>query len=296
MEKFELTKRLTKGIYGEIFQAKVKNPAQMYGHKTVVLKLLNMASQNITVMNDINGEIFSMQKLTYGGYGSKYVVKYLDHFDTRYKGATYKVIVMEDLTNWLNLNDFMLNLHKKDASHVIDIVSLKKIISNMIRGLNYIHSHGLAHRDIKPENIMLDINCNIKYIDFGFSSPLNYNMTKGTPIYLPPETDFNRPTKYSNLKYLEMEKKHDIWSLGIVIYRLANIQRYPNNYPFLYEPSFNLQSFMSCLRKFPRYHKSGYPYIPNNIDINYLIDKMLSPSVETRPSSSKLLNYISYFN
>lgn len=299
MENYEIIKRLSKGACGELFLAKVKNTnnkANLMGYKSAVLKFLNITSQRRDVIEEINGEILTMQRLSCANQDSRYVVKYIDHFDTKYKRDFYRVIVMEDLTEWMNLNDFMLNLHKKDPHHIIDILSMKKIILNMIKGINYIHLNGLAHRDIKPENIMLDINCNIKFIDFGFSCPLFYNIIKGTPVYLPPETDFNRNRQsISNENLLYLAKKHDIWSLGIVIYKLANIKRYPNNYPFAYEQSFTLDTFFYYLRQPHLYHKSQYPNIPNNININYIVEKMLAPLPELRPSAHKILTYISNF-
>jgi serine/threonine protein kinase len=36
-------------------------------------------------------------------------------------------------------------------------------------GLNYIHEKGIAHRDLKLQNILLDEDCKIKIMDFGFA-------------------------------------------------------------------------------------------------------------------------------
>jgi len=40
----------------------------------------------------------------------------------------------------------------------------------MINGLAYMHTQGIAHRDIKPENILLTADFVLKLADFGFSS------------------------------------------------------------------------------------------------------------------------------
>lgn len=39
----------------------------------------------------------------------------------------------------------------------------------IVAGLEYCHSQGVAHRDIKCENILLDENFVVKLIDFGFA-------------------------------------------------------------------------------------------------------------------------------
>lgn len=41
----------------------------------------------------------------------------------------------------------------------------------LMEGLGYCHSSGVAHRDLKPENLMLDNNFNLKIADFGFAAP-----------------------------------------------------------------------------------------------------------------------------
>lgn len=39
----------------------------------------------------------------------------------------------------------------------------------LVRGVAYLHSHGIAHRDIKPENLLMSADGHLKITDFGVS-------------------------------------------------------------------------------------------------------------------------------
>ena len=60
----------------------------------------------------------------------------------------------------------------------------------LINGVEYIHSKGIAHRDLKPENILLTEDKILKIIDFGLSHEFNgeiFLKTKcGSPSYASP--------------------------------------------------------------------------------------------------------------
>jgi serine/threonine protein kinase len=56
------------------------------------------------------------------------------------------------------------------------------------------HYNSVSHRDLKPENIMLDEKFNIKFADFGFSTPIQghdgsgfLRTILGTTAYMAPE-------------------------------------------------------------------------------------------------------------
>lgn len=90
-----------------------------------------------------------------------------------------------------------------------------KIIMQVCAALNYAHQRGIVHRDIKPANIMLLEDFAVKVMDFGIarlatSSMTHSHVTLGTPHYISPEQLEGKP----------VDKRSDIFSLGVVIYEL----------------------------------------------------------------------------
>ena len=88
----------------------------------------------------------------------------------------------------------------------------KFLASNLIMGLEYIHSKNIIHRDIKPENILFD-NKGYAYItDFNISCKKeeinNLYDISGTPVYMAPES--------INQKFQDLSI--DFYSLGIILY------------------------------------------------------------------------------
>ena len=85
----------------------------------------------------------------------------------------------------------------------------------LINGVEYIHSKGIAHRDLKPENLLLTKDNTLKIIDFGLSHEfdgIEYLKTKcGSPSYASPEILRGKP--YDGFK-------SDVWSCGIILYAM----------------------------------------------------------------------------
>lgn len=118
-----------------------------------------------------------------------------------------------------------------------------RIMMDICRSLDFIHSRGIIHRDIKPGNIMLSESeqdtFNIKIMDFGladFESATKVHL-KGTLPFLPPEilpSRFNITREISRIQSdetttdyemrsnsIEMDQRIDIYSLGITFYRIV---------------------------------------------------------------------------
>ena len=72
------------------------------------------------------------------------------------------------------------SLYKVLKSGLFDIETARRIIREVLLGLDFLHQHGIIHRyyicksritrsDIKADNILIDKNNNIKIADFGIS-------------------------------------------------------------------------------------------------------------------------------
>ncbi|KAK4160994.1 putative serine/threonine-protein kinase [Cladorrhinum sp. PSN259] len=98
----------------------------------------------------------------------------------------------------------------------------------LIGGVSFIHSKGVAHRDLKPENILLSESGNLKIADFGMATMFEYKGARkqsgtmcGSPPYIAPEVlkcargekKSADPTKYS-------PDLVDIWSCGVILFVL----------------------------------------------------------------------------
>lgn len=95
----------------------------------------------------------------------------------------------------------------------------KEIFKQIYEAVCYIHNNNIIHRDLKPNNILfLDKEkTHLVIIDFGISGVSNGNMKEkikaGTTMFMAPEMA-------SGEQYAS-DRKLDIWSLGIILYRMV---------------------------------------------------------------------------
>ena len=93
------------------------------------------------------------------------------------------------------------------------------------RAVHHAHEHGLVHRDIKPGNIMLLADGRPMLLDFGLArdtSGTEATLTHtgdrvGTPAYMAPEQ--------LRGDVRAIDRRTDVYALGIVLYEVALLQR-----------------------------------------------------------------------
>lgn len=102
----------------------------------------------------------------------------------------------------------------------------RQCFSDLIRGLSYLHSKGIAHRDIKPENLLLDSSGILRVCDFSVAKQFSKEDTHPTEASVSDSlgwvTDtagsflFLCPEACSGTGYSAF--KADVWAAGCVLY------------------------------------------------------------------------------
>ncbi|KAL5325699.1 hypothetical protein ACEPPN_006829 [Leptodophora sp. 'Broadleaf-Isolate-01'] len=109
----------------------------------------------------------------------------------------------------------------------------------ILSGVTYLHSMGLAHRDLKLDNVVVNEHGIMKIIDFGSASVFKYPFEGGITLasgivgsdpYLAPEV-------YDERKY--DPQPADIWSLAI-IFCCMSLRRFPWKMPRMTDNSYKL--------------------------------------------------------
>jgi serine/threonine protein kinase len=119
-------------------------------------------------------------------------------------------IVME-YAEGITLKEMIMRLSK------LDDVRALKIFGKILDGVYYAHSKGIIHRDIKPSNIIVDMNDDVKIMDFGIAKILGergFTRTGskvGTLYYMSPE-QIDKPK--------DVDNRTDLYSLGVVLYEM----------------------------------------------------------------------------
>ena len=156
-------------------------------------------------------EVAIMQKLG----DSKHIVRYLDFdaidFENEESFGTDLAIRMQLLNN----------LAETMAKRLFTWQETIRIGMHLCLALSECHGNRIIHRDIKPANIFVDEGDVYKLGDFGVSKVLRHSLTENAPIgtfsYAAPE----------QVKGDNYDHRIDIYSLGLVLYELANRNRLP---------------------------------------------------------------------
>ncbi|KAK3904380.1 kinase-like domain-containing protein, partial [Staphylotrichum tortipilum] len=122
------------------------------------------------------------------------------------------IYVITELATGGDLFSLVLRYNK------LDELQIRTIMWQVLRGVAYIHSKGVAHRDIKPENILCGVTPRVPYrimlSDFGDSGITGRERMKsavGTRVYRAPECD--GPSQGH-------DRSVDIWSVGMLTLQL----------------------------------------------------------------------------
>lgn len=203
---YKLLQEIGEGGMGLVFMAEQLKPVK----RRVALKVIKpgMDSRQIVARFEVERQALAM----------------MDHpniatvFDAGTTDQGYPFFVME-LVNGKPFTDYC------DQEKLTTEQRLELFIS-VCRGIQHAHQKGIIHRDLKPNNILVaeyDGKPVPKIIDFGVVKATGMNLTEktlftdfgqviGTMEYMSPEQ--------ARRNQLDIDTRSDIYSLGIVLYKL----------------------------------------------------------------------------
>uniref|UniRef100_A0AAQ6A6Q6 non-specific serine/threonine protein kinase n=1 Tax=Amphiprion ocellaris TaxID=80972 RepID=A0AAQ6A6Q6_AMPOC len=199
---WEIIGELGDGAFGKVYKAKNKETGVLAAAKVIETKCEEE-------LEDYMVEIDILAKCDH-----RYIVKLLDAFY-----HDNKLWIMIEFCPGGAVDATMLELDRG-----LTEPQIKVVCRQMLEALDYLHSMKIIHRDLKAGNILLMLDGDIKLADFGVSAKNTKTLQRrdsfiGTPYWMAPEVVMCETMKDAPYDY-----KADIWSLGITLIELAQIE------------------------------------------------------------------------
>ncbi|KAL5493029.1 hypothetical protein ACEPAI_4477 [Sanghuangporus weigelae] len=203
--EFAESKVVPGGGYGDICTARcnLKDRARV---KVAVKRLRFYLKEDIQALFD--KEIYVWAKLDH-----KNILPLLGY---AFEQVTYYPLLVSE---WMRTGSAWQFVNKHDDCNLI------RIVTDIARGLAYLHDKGVVHSDIKSDNILISNTGDALICDFGCSRMVESSRsyanistnTRGTDRYLAPEL-ITPP-------YSRRSKESDVWAFGMTVYELLARQR-----------------------------------------------------------------------
>ena len=101
----------------------------------------------------------------------------------------------------------------------LDSSTASLIALQLLSGLQHAHGKGIIHRDIKPSNLIINLEGEVKIVDFGLArrphiarALTETGVLVGTIAYMAPEQVLSRP----------VDHRADLWAAGVVLYEMLS--------------------------------------------------------------------------
>lgn len=226
-----LGRKIGEGSFGQVFEATREDFGVTYRAAIKIITIPQSESEiksarseglddgSITsyfrsFVEEIVQEFVLMSKLK----GNSNIVSYEDHTVLEHSALEGRDHIGWDIIIRMELLTPLLDYIQKRPLSRQDVV---KLGIDITRALELCQKHNIVHRDIKPENIFVSEAGDYKLGDFGIARTVEKTTgglsKKGTYTYMAPEVYKDEPYGPSV----------DIYSLGLVMYRLLNENRAP---------------------------------------------------------------------
>jgi serine/threonine-protein kinase len=233
--EYRIMKKLGEGGMGEVFLA----VHQTLGQQVVLKGLREELLKDAELRGRLAREAETMARLKHPNIVTIY------NFIEPPEGA---YIVME-FVQGKTFDDLIGTMGAIPPAQAVDLML------SVLRAFEYAHGHGVIHRDIKPANLMLNVEGQVRVLDFGTAKLIDKpgltraGMTLGTACYMSPEQLMGRP----------LTPAADIYALGATLYEML-----AGRLPFESEETLKL---IRAIHKDPPQPPSVFvPTIPKRLD------------------------------
>ncbi|XP_063314489.1 serine/threonine-protein kinase PLK4 [Pelobates fuscus] len=194
IEDFRVLNLLGKGSFACVYKAQSINT----GIEVAIKMIDKKAMQKVGMVQRVRNEVEIHCQLKHPS-----ILELYNYFED----SNYVYLILEMCHNG-EVNRCLKNRKKpfseKEARH---------FMQQIVKGMLYLHSHGILHRDLTLSNLLLSNDMNIKIADFGLAAQLKMPTEKhftmcGTPNYIAPEI----ATRSAH------GLESDVWSLGCMLY------------------------------------------------------------------------------
>jgi serine/threonine protein kinase len=191
------------GGMGVIYEAEQEQPC-----RTVALKIIKPALASPEMLRRFNLESQALGRLQHPGIAQIYEAGTVD------TGLGPQPYFAMELIRGISPRDYA-------ETHHLDTRERLAMMVKICDAVHHAHQRGLIHRDLKPGNILVDATGQPKILDFGVArvtddagATLQTNMGQlvGTLTYMSPEQAVADP--------MDIDKRTDIYSLGVILYEL----------------------------------------------------------------------------
>ncbi|XP_028251400.1 serine/threonine-protein kinase PLK4 isoform X2 [Parambassis ranga] len=254
IEDFKVLTLLGKGSFACVYRAKSVKTGLEVAIKTIDKKAMHKAGMVQRVTNEV--EIHCRLK-------HPSVLELYNYFED----SNYVYLVLEMCHNG------EMSRYLKERKMPFSEDEARHFMHQIVKGMLYLHTHGILHRDLTLSNLLLTSNMNIKIGDFGLATQLKLPNEKhftmcGTPNYISPEV----ATRSAH------GLESDVWSLGCMFYAFL-----------MGRPPFDTDTVKHTLSKVVL----GDYEMPSHISLEAqdLIHQLLQKDPAQRPSLSAVLDH-----
>lgn len=235
-----------KGCEGAVFKVKCTLDNELVKDKTFALK--GVFNYDSVTNSEVRTSFIKEYKLLCNMPQHQNVINVWSSFVDKSTSPNFNIPseLVKDKALFIIMDFYEFNLEQYIKKVQINEEILKKMILDLLKGLNHINSHYVVHRDLKLNNILVNHEDKRLIIaDFGMAKNFHDKSFKMSFDYnVQGNVDHQAPEILNNMKENKVidYQLADIWALGYIIYEICGIDPFSkiNNKRLYYDSANDL--------------------------------------------------------